>query len=346
MIQLFKPMMDTKACLQELDHVLHRGWLGRGPLVAAFEQLMAQRVGAKHFIATSSCTEALRIAVHCLDLKLVSLVVTTPITFAATNAAITWERLYPLFVDVDAVTGLADLGSITGNVSAAMVVHLGGRPIDTSVIPEGVKVIEDCAHALGSNLPPARGPRCWSFHAVKNLPMGDGGGISTDDDELAERYRRLRWMGITKDTRERSEGSYRWEYDIPELGFKASMNDLQAAIGLAMLPHLDEHNARRKVIAKRYAEAFDWNAYSEDSSCHFMPIFVRNRDKVMAHLAEKGIESGVHYRRNDAYAPFKPYARELPGVDWYEKHELTLPLHPGLSDEDVETVIKSVKEAL
>lgn len=340
MIKLFKPAIPTEEVLAELRPVFESGWLGRGPKVEEFEAVMAARVGAKHFIATSSCTVALEMAVQCIDVPKGTKIITTPITFISTNAAILRAGFVPNFQDVDPITGsLNKIGTVT--------VHIGGKPAPFNGLMS--PLVEDCAHALGSELKSSPRMRCWSFHAVKNLPMGDGGGISTNDGYLADRLRRLSWMGITKDTFSRSTGSYQWEYDVPELGFKGQMNDIQAAIGLVMLRHLDAHNARRKAIAKRYSnELHTLVADHEGSSCHFVPVFVNKRDELMQHLKEKGIESGMHYRMNTHYAPFSkcPTVGDLKGAKWYEAHEITLPIHPSLSDDEVTVVIEAVNNFL
>ncbi len=351
MIQLFKPALDVESCLKQLRIPLTTGWLGRGPLVEEFEQRLAQMVGAKHFVATSSCTAALHLAIHCLDLPRGSRVAVPPITFVASVAPLLWEGLVPVFCDVERWTGLLDCRFLPDDIDAVVAVHLGGSAVDLTHVAPGIPIVEDCAHALGSSLPPARGPRCWSFHAVKNLPLGDGGGVSTNDDSLAERLHRLRWMGITKDTHSRVAGGYDWEYSIPELGWKYAMNDLQAAIGLAQLPWLKVHNERRQHIAGRYAREVEGvgamktgQFYPLLSSCHFHPLFFEDRERVRARCKEAGIETGVHYQSIQSFRPFVESEGDCPWAEWYEDHELTLPLHPGLSERDVDFIISVVND--
>lgn len=353
MIPLFRPAMDVEACLRELRRPLESGWLGRGPLVEEFEAKMAQLVGARYFIATSSCTAALHLAVHCLDLPRGARVAVPPITFVASVAPLLWEGLVPVFCDVERWTGLLDCRFLPDDVDAVLAVHLGGSAVDLTHVAPNIPIVEDCAHALGSSLPAPRGTRCWSFHAVKNLPMGDGGGVSTDDANLAERCRRLRWMGITRDTAQRQvAGGYDWTYAIPELGWKYAMNDLQAAIGLAQLPWLAEHNRRRQHIAGRYLREVTSAIKTKQfypllSSCHFQPMFFEDRERVRERCREHGIETGVHYARVHTFGFFdhEPYeicSRGVNNADFYANCELTLPLHPRLTERDVDFVIETV----
>jgi dTDP-4-amino-4,6-dideoxygalactose transaminase len=365
MIQVFRPQLDTEAILGELRPVLDSGWIGLGPKTAEFEERLAALVGAKHFIATNSCTGALHLAVHSLRLPPGSAVLTTPITFVSTNAVLLYENLKPVFCDVEARTGNLDAGHVAQalehhDVKAIMVVHMGGYPAEIGAIhaaaqSRGIPVVEDCAHALGSRyqgvpLGAGRSLCCWSFQAVKNLPVGDGGGISTNDSDLAAELRRLRWLGISRGTAERtSAAGYEPDYEVQEIGFKYHMNDITAAVGLAMLPHLAEHNQRRQAIANRYlgeARSACLPCYQADrsSSFQFLPLFFEDRDRLAARLRLAGIFPGIHFRRNDLYCPFRGYpkASDLAAAVWYDRHELTLPLHPGLSDSDVDTIIEVV----
>ncbi len=365
MIGVFRPELDTEAILEQLRPVLQSGWIGHGPKTAELEGRLAEVTGAGKFIATSSCTGALHLAVHALDLPPGSAVLTTPITFVSTNAVLLYEGLIPVFGDVEPRSGNLDAGAVADaidhhDVKAVMVVHVGGYPanmvaINKAARSRGIPVVEDCAHALGATL--AGRPLgatanlcCWSFHAVKNLPMGDGGGISTSDEELAKRLRRLSWMGITKSTSARTTANgYEPGYDVPELGFRCQMNDITAAIGLAMLPRLAGQNDRRRRIADRYLAEIETAEKPEydpgrRSSFHFLPMFFNAPEEVAGRLRQADIHPGMHYHRNDLYPPFADYPKtgDLAGADWYERHELTLPLHPGLTDEDVDRIIEVV----
>ncbi len=347
-IPVFRPTLDADRVWAELRPVIESGWLGMGPKVEEFEQKTAHLVKAKHFIALNSCTAALHLAVKCLDLPKGAQVLTTPITFVSTNAALLWEDLVPVFGNVNRDGQLNESDGAYGTV-ATIRVHLGGAECNGGIALEHIPVIEDCAHAFGAPWIKEQKclMRCWSFHAVKNLPMGDGGGISTNDDELAERLRRLRWMGISKSTHQRSQGRYVTDYTISELGCKYHMNDVTAAIGLAALPYVKAQNELRQQIAQRYHEAFRSESPSylpSESSCHFYPLFFDRREEVEQRLVAHGIGFSRHYQPNCLYRDFRGFP--APGYQsamTYWKKALVLPIFPSMTDEEVERVIEAVK---
>ena len=265
-INLFKPNI-VKESIEGVSEVLRSGWIGLGPKTHEFEKRFAEYVGAKYCVALNSCTSALHLAIKLLDLPPNSEVITTPMTFVSTNAAILYERLVPKFVDIEYGTLNIDASkierSITKNTGAIMCVHYSGQPCDMDEIYDiangyGLSVIEDSAHACGASYKGRKigtsGVCCWSFHAVKNLPVGDGGAITLSNDEDYNRLMRLRWLGINKDTWSRSgdQNVYTWLYEVDELGYKYHMNDITAAIGIGQLKYIDEHNSIRKSIVERY----------------------------------------------------------------------------------------------
>lgn len=336
-IPVFRPSIDIEAVFRELRPVLESGWLGQGPLVERLEAELAKAVNAKHFICTSSGTAALHLAVHCLDLELGARVLTTPITFVSTNAALLYCGLTPVFGETK--YGMLDYSTDEDGVIS---VALGGQK-------PAYADIQDCSHAFGAAWlsEPQAGcsMRTWSFHAVKNLPMGDGGGISTNDDELAARLRRLRWMGIDKSTHARNQGRYVTEYDIPELGWKYHMNDYTAALGLAMLPLVERQNEKRREIAYRYGMAariagcMPLSIAPTDHATHFLPIFFENRAEIEKLCQERGIGYSRHYRPTYHYADFQGFP--CPGresAEWYWARCLVLPMFPSMTDEEIERV--------
>ena len=249
-----------------------------------------------------------------------------------------------------------------------MLVHVGGYPCDMDEINKiakenDIKIIEDCAHSFGATY---KGKKIgdsdnictWSFQAVKNLPVGDGGGISTKDDDIAKRLKRLIWLGADKTTVERSKldstkQSYNWDYEIVELGYKYHTNDIVSTIGINQLKYIDADNKRRKDIADFYKtnlnkEKCTIPSYKEDriSSHHFFPLFFKDRDSVYKKLTENEIYPGMHYKRNDNYKLFLPYKKlmynDLPNAELYQRKELTLPIHLHLTDENLEKIINII----
>lgn len=363
-IALLKPVICEEA-IEAAGEVLRSGWLGLGPKTAEFERAFAAYVGNRYCIGLNSCSAALHLALRVLDLPQGSEIVTTPITFVSTNHAILYERCLPVFADVQEDTGNVDPASaaskITGRTKAIMVVHLGGYPCDLDEVyalarSNGIAVIEDCAHACGAVY---KGKRigshgelhAFSFHAVKNLPMGEGGALVVRDEALDERLRRLRWMGIDKDTfRRSSETIYNWNYDVTELGFKYHLNDIHAAIGLVQLQRLEEDNTRRAEIAARYRSGlagvpglrFMRQGNDRTSSHHLFCILAEKRDALVLKLKSAGVETGVHYRRNDLYPMFRR-DDSLMNAERFWQSALSLPLHLQLSEEQVDYVIAQIR---
>ena len=377
MIQVFKPKIRKENLLNELSEIFDTGWIGLGPKTKEFEDKVSKYLNCGNFIATNSCTSSLHLAVKCLNLPKGTKVLTTPITFVSTNHAILYEGHKPVFYDVDERTGNASIESIREafeihkDIGAILVVHIGGYSCDmdeiNSIAKEyNVSVIEDCAHAFGgqykgSMIGDTDNICVWSFQAVKNLPVGDGGGISTKDNVVADKIRKLIWLGIDKTTVERSnldstKQSYNWDYDVVELGYKYHMNDIIATIGLNQMNYIEEDNERRREIAARYRNEIkkgicEFPDYRDNivSSSHFFPLFFKNRDEVYKKLVANNIYPGMHYKRNDRYKVFDEYIKEfgyndLKGAKKYEKTELTLPMHLHLSKEDIDKIIKTLND--
>jgi len=363
---IFRPNLRTDEIFDELRPVLESGWVGLGPKVAEFEKQLGEYLENNNVVATNSCTSSLHMAVRFLGLAPGTRVLTTALTFVSTNHVLLWENLVPVFCDVNPRTGCLDPESIKkamgtyDNIGAIMVVHLGGYPADMDEINQiaannGIPVIEDCAHALGArykgkNISAGNNMCAWSFQAVKNMPMGDGGAISFPDSSLIESANAMRWMGIDKSTIARTSGGYKWEYDIPAMGYKYYMNDITAAIGCVQLRHLKDDNHRRKEIAQIYSENLGSYTpeYSNDreSSYHFYPLFFSNRNEVYQHLVDNEIFPGMHYRMNTRYSMYRRCEQidELVNSYLYENTAITLPIHTMLTDDDILRVCDTIKK--
>ena len=241
-----------------------------------------------------------------------------------------------------------------------MPVHYGGRPVDIDAlrsVADGIPIIEDCAHACGSSL---RGRRagslgdmgCFSFHAVKNLTMGDGGALTLDDPELAARAKRLRWLGIDKGTWDRTEGdrSYSWEYSVDEIGPKCYMNDIAAAIGLVQLAKLDAMNARRAEIADLYTSRPGRRARGGDAAprrARIELLVAHLLHQVRAPRRPERVAPGARDldRRPLQADPYLSMLRQPAGARTAERVFpliLSLPMYPGLTDDDVDKVVSGI----
>jgi len=365
-IPVFRPSY-TEAEFQAVREVMFSGWVGLGPKTAEFEKKFAEYLGVKHAIALNSGTAALHLAMVVADLKKGDEVISTPITFVSTNHAILYVGAKPVFADVEAETANIDPRSIrkriTKKTRAIVIVHYGGRPckmdeIEAIAKEHNLVLIEDSAHGCGGE---HRGRKlgtigqlgCFSFHAVKNLATGEGGAIVTSDDAAAARLRKLRWLGITKDTWSReSKTQYSWYYTVEEVGFKYHMNDIPAAIGLVQLARLDEMNARRTHWAGRYDEALKPLAWIQrpivepntKPDWHNYVIQTDHRDDLNAYLAERGIATGVHYIPNNHYEMYKKCRGKTPVSERIWKRLLTLPLYPDLTEEDFARITTAIRE--
>src|SRR6266498_2073832 len=242
--------------------VLASGWVTTGPEVHAFEREFADRLGARHAVAVSSCTAAIELALRGLDLPPGSKVLTSVLTFCGAVHAITHAGHRPVFADVDGETlmpGLAETAAAAeraGGVDAMLVLHFAGAPAPVAALAAAAglpidRVVEDAAHALGTTVGDAEvgtisRATCFSFYATKNLPIGEGGMITTADPDLAASVRRARLHGMSADAWQRYLPGGSWRYTVDEAGLKANPTDLQAAIGRAQLRHLAGWQRRRE----------------------------------------------------------------------------------------------------
>ncbi len=363
-IPLFRPVICEEAIEAVVD-VLSSGWLGLGPKTLAFEKAFAEYVDAPFCVGVNSCTAALHLGLHLLNLSPGSEVITTPLTFVSANHAILYEGLTPVFADIQPETGNLDVGSVaertTDQTGAIMLMHYGGYPCDldefyTLSRERRIPIIEDCAHACGATY---KGKRigshgdihAFSFQAVKNLSMGDGGALTIRSKEHDARLRNLRWLGIDRSTFERTgHDEYDWAYDVTEVGFRYPMNDILAAIGLAQLSRLDEENARRVEVAAKYREwlsnvpGVELLQYLDDrtSSYHLFCILAEGRDALVNKLQSAGVDVGVHYRRNDQYPMYEE--QDLPNTEYFWQRVISLPMHVALMDEQIEYVTDVIRK--
>ena len=365
MIPVFRPTHDDKE-LQYVREVIESGWWGMGPKTARFEELFAGFVGVRHAVGVSSATAALHLAMKVAEIEGRE-VITTPMTFVSTNHAILYNGGIPVFCDIEEDTLNLDIAKVeelvTPRTKAIVCVHYGGHACDMDALMDiasrhKLVVIEDSAHGSGGRykgrmLGSLGDFGCFSFHAVKNIATGDGGMITLNDADWARKLRELRWLGITKDTFERdSGGRYSWYYDAVDLGYKYQMNDIAAALGLAQLEKLPRTNARRAEIVRFYMRELAgvgdirlpaFRPYA-DSAHHNFVIRTSHRDALNEFLKQREIATGVHYYPNHLYEMYRPYYRELPVTECVWKQLLTLPLFPDLTDEQVGTVIGSIRE--
>lgn len=363
-IPLFCPCFDE--CEEQAAVAAMRsGWMGFGPQVPEFEERFRLFVGCRCAVGTASGTWALRLALRTLAIQ-GRKVITTPLTFIATTQAILAEGGIPVFADVDD-RGLLDTESVRAlldlDPAAVVTVHLGGFTGDVNGLSKlcqeaGVHLIEDCAHAAGSRYQGRHvgtfgTAGAFSFHAVKPLAMGEGGALVTNAVEIARRVSRLRWFGIDRNTFERDKipGGGRWRYEIDELGDKAYLDNLHAAIGIVQLNRISDLQGRRARLASRYRKGLtDLDglevpvaAPEEDPSWHLYQIQTAERDGLAAHLDRVGITTGVHYPLVSQFQALRRFRRSTPKAERISSRLLSLPLHPRMEDQDADRVIDGVR---
>lgn len=363
MIKLFNPSLGNEE-LEALREIFEEGWIGLGPKTEEFEEKFADYIGAKYAVGLNSATAALDLSLKLLNINYGDQVIVPTITFVSTAHVVAYNLATPIFVDVDENLSIdvEDLKrKITPRTKAIMVVHYSGRPVDMDRVKEvagDIPIIEDAAHAVGSLYKGTKcgnlgNLACFSFHAVKNLTMGDGGAITTDNKEFYERAKRLRWLGIDKGTWERTQDNktYWWEYDVTEIGLKCHMNDISAVIGLCQLEKIDLMNRIRKRIAGIYDEGLKGvkqiktpigDTRNFKSSWHIYCIKCEQRDDLSYYLKEKGIATGVHHKPIHLYKCYNNIP-SLPEAEKQFKKILSLPMHIRLSIKDVHTIISEIK---
>jgi len=363
MIKLFNPSLGEEE-IEALREVFENGWIGLGPKTEEFERKFADYIGTKYAVGVNSATAALDLSLKLLNINHSDQVIVPTITFVSTAHVVAYNLATPIFVDVDENLSMdiEDLKrKITPKTKAIMVVHYSGRPADMDKIKEvagNIPIVEDAAHAVGSKYKGSKcgslgNLGCFSFHAVKNLTMGDGGAITTNNKEFYERAKRLRWLGIDKGTWDRTDDnkSYWWEYDVTEIGLKCHMNDISAAIGLVQLKKIDYLNSFRRQVASIYdAELKDIEQIktpikdTEDykSSWHIYCIKCKDRNDLSYYLKQKGIATGVHHKPVHLYKCYNNIP-SLPESEKQFKNILSLPMHTRLTMEDVNKIVSEIK---
>lgn len=375
---VFGAPVIEEAEIAEVVDSLRSGWLGTGPKVARFADLFRDYIGAGHAIAVSSCTAALHLCLLAAGVGAGDEVVTTAMTFVATANAIVHTGAVPVLVDCDRRTGLIDPdrveAAVTSRTRAIIPVHLYGRPCDMDAIMaiaerHRLMVIEDAAHAIEARW---RGRRvgtighmtAFSFYVTKNMTTGEGGMVTTADAALAEGVKRQSLHGLSHDAwRRYSDDGYR-HYRAESAGFKYNMTDLQAALGIHQLARIERGLERRREIWGRYDEAFARlpvalpppAASDTIHARHLYTLCVDSarsglaRDAFMDRLYRLNIGTGVHfvgvhlqpyYARRFGYRP-----EDFPNATWISDRTVSLPLSAGLTDRNVEDVIRAVTDSL
>jgi dTDP-4-amino-4,6-dideoxygalactose transaminase len=372
------PLADvlvTDELVAAAESAVRSGWWSMGPRVADFERTFAEYVGAGHALAVANGTAALHLALLAVGCGPGDEVVLPSLNFVAAANTVLHTGARPVFCDIKGSTDLnldpSDVENATSPATKAVIaLHYGGFACELDAVLDiadrhGAAVIEDAAHAPGSRLGGRRcgtagAIGCFSFFANKNLPVGEGGMVVTNDAELAGRLRLLRSHGMTALTWDRHRG-HASGYDVVTHGFNYRLDELRAAMGLVQLAGLDAENASRSAIAARYRDALHgrhgielafFERLGEPASSHHIAVALlpegTRRDDVRATLGASRIQTSVHYPPIHRFSAYRELGagRTLPRTEQVAERLLTLPLFGHMADDQIELVTTTLLDAV
>lgn len=361
--------------IKAVEDVLRSGWITTGPQNHQLEQDFCEKFGSKHAIAICSATAGMHVVLMAMGIGAGDEVITPSQTWVSTMNIITLLGAEPVMIDVDRDTLMVSAEdvkkAITPRTKAIIPVHYAGAPCDLDALRKvaqdaGIPLIEDAAHAIGTRYKNEwigeKGTSIFSFHAIKNVTCAEGGLVVTDNDELANRVRCLKFHGLGVDAFDRQIQGRKPQAEVVEPGYKYNLSDIHAAIAVVQLGRLDEMNAKRAELVALYREKLkdsplEMLSVPEYSHLHANHLFmVRidknacgiDRDAFMEKLKQKDIGTGLHFRA----AHTQKYYRErypslsLPQSEWNSATLCSLPLFPDMSNEDVIRVVDAINEIL
>lgn len=365
--------------INEVVDSLRSGWITTGPKVKRFEEAFRDYVGTPFAVPLSSATAGLHLTLLALKIKQGDEIITTPMTFASTVSMVILAGGTPVLADIEPGTLNIDVAKvaekITPRTRAIIPVHFAGQACDMDPLfalakQHKLTIIEDAAHAAGTEYKGRKigsldSISIFSFHPNKNITTGEGGMVCTLDENLAEEVSLLKFHGMSREAWKRFAASGTPNYDIMLPGYKYNMMDIQAAIGLHQLPKLDSFIQRRTKLAAQYNTAFAdlpelalpaGVPYPQRHAWHLYTPLVRtelltiDRDRFMAELKARNIGSGLHYKAIHHHAWYREHLpiadTELPNASYASERILSLPLFPGMSDNDLHDVVAAVIDVI
>jgi dTDP-4-amino-4,6-dideoxygalactose transaminase len=366
----------TQAEIDEVVDTLRSGWLTTGPKTMRFAEEFRTFIGARHALPVSSGTAALHLGLLALGVGPGDEVITTTLTFVSTATTVLHVGARPVLVDVDARTLNIDpervADAITPRTKAIVPVHFGGLPCDMTALERiardhGLRILEDAAHAFparssGRRVGTIGDATAFSFYATKNLTTGEGGMLTTDDDAVASTVGSLTLHGMSRDAWKRYTGAGSWWYDVTAPGYKYNMADLQAAIGLHQLRRAEELMRKRRHVARAYLRHLADIPFlqlpvdappGDEHAWHLFPVRLRQdarigRDRLIIGLQERGVATSVHFipvHMHSFYRDTLGYqVGTFPHAERAYACLISLPLHTGMTDEDIEYVATTIRE--
>jgi dTDP-4-amino-4,6-dideoxygalactose transaminase len=373
------PLSDIDFDSQEEQAVLdviQSRWLTMGAVTEQFEQEFATTLRAKHAIAVTNATAALHLACIATGFGAGDEVILPSLTFVATANAVRYTGATPVFADIEGEHSLnisprAIEACITRRTRAILVVHYGGYACDMPAIlalaqRHGLAVIEDAAHAVGSQLKGCMlgawgSMGCFSFFSNKNMTTGEGGMLVTDDDYLADKLRILRSHGMTSLTWDRHKG-HAWSYDVVDLGYNYRIDEIRSALGRVQLNKLEYNNEIRRQRTRLYHEMLNelcpsvgvpFQEHPGTSACHLLPVLLPQgtlREAVMERMKSRGVQTSIHYPPIHQFSAYRelpsPAAQDLKVTENVAARQVTLPLYPAMTESDVTYVVEALRDAL
>jgi perosamine synthetase len=372
-----KPFISEEE-IDEIVDTVRSGWISMGPKTIRFENNFSEYIGVNRSVAVSSWTAAGHLSLEAFGINEGDEVILPTMTFPATAEIVCYFKAKPVMVDVDEDTLNISLEAIekaiTSKTKAIIPVHYAGQPCDLDEIhaiakKHNLKVLEDAAHSLparykGKKIGTISDVTCFSFYATKTLSTGEGGMICTNNEEIAERVKIMRLHGINRDAWKRYTESGSWYYEVVAPGYKYNFTDLQASLGLPQLKKVDAMWNSRKRIAAKYTEALkDLDIIQlhtikpdRDSSWHLFPIrlyldrLTKNRAQIINELRERNIGVGVHFmpvHQHLYYSEtFNLSDENYPVASAAFPRLISLPIYPGMTDENVDKVIDVLIDTL
>ncbi|MCA9433367.1 MAG: DegT/DnrJ/EryC1/StrS family aminotransferase [Candidatus Omnitrophica bacterium] len=365
----------TETEIDAVIAILKKGWLTRGEECQRFEKDFCEKVQASHALAVSSCTAALHLALLIHNVGPGDEVILPSLTFASTGHTIVHCGATPVFAEIDPRTYCVDPAHVESLINpktkAIVAVHYAGHPVDLGSLrrianEHDLVLIEDAAHALGASfdgepIGSGKSVACFSFYTNKNITTAEGGMLTVPTEDLLARAERLSLHGLDRDAWKRFADGKKWRYSIEEIGYKYNANDLLAALGRAQLSRLDEMQAKRRRVWDGYVDRLNGDERfilppEEGRIEHARHLFVLRlteesgmaRDDLIDHLRAQRIGATVHYdplHLHPAYRDrFGTTEGMLPVTEGVAKNILSVPIHPKMSEEDVERVVGTLKD--
>lgn len=364
MINFFNTHISKNA-IASVSHVLNSTFVSEGAVVKKFERQLSSNLGLLHPVAVNSGTSALHLALILAGVKPGDEVILPAQTFVASALAVKYVAAKPIFADIEYETGNIDVVSlkrkVTHNTKAILIVHWAGNPCNISEIQKiadqyNIPIIEDAAHALGGTycghpIGTISSFTCFSFQAIKHLTTGDGGAICCSDAIHMADAKKLRWFGIDRENTEIGELGER-NYNLNEIGYKYHMNDFSAALGLSNLESFKDRLSYVRWIDHIYRENFTKVSgitpfrkdHDRESACWLFGIHVDHRDEFIEKMKRCKIPVSVVHQRIDRNFCFGGLCNDLEQQERFDKTQIHLPIHSGLTEKQVEYIIKQVKE--